>query len=103
MIPSCLIGNEILEVLNLRRNKLSATIPGEFSGNCLLRTLDLNGNLLEGKIPESLANCKELEVLNLGNNQMSDFFSLLVEDHKQFARPCSSIQQILWTHSMSTI
>ena len=73
-IPSCLIENGNLAVLNLRRNKFSGAIPWEFPGKCLLQTLDLNGNLLRGKIPESLGNCKALEVLNVGNNRMSDNF-----------------------------
>ncbi|KAL6336591.1 hypothetical protein AAG906_025596 [Vitis piasezkii] len=46
-IPSCLIENEALAVLNLRRNMT---------------------------IPESVANCKGLEVLNLGNNYIDDNF-----------------------------
>ncbi|XP_034693104.1 receptor-like protein 34 [Vitis riparia] len=73
-IPSCLIQNEALAVLNLGRNKFNGTIPGEFRHKCLLQTLDLNENLLEGNITESLANCKELEILNLGNNQIDDIF-----------------------------
>ncbi|XP_034694086.1 receptor-like protein 6 [Vitis riparia] len=72
--PSCLIENEALAVLNLRRNMFSSILSGNFPGNCNLQTLDLNGNLLEGTIPESVANCKELEVLNLGNNRIDDNF-----------------------------
>ena len=73
-IPSCLIQNEALAVLNLGRNKFVGTIPGELPHKCLLRTLDLSENLLQGNIPESLVNCKELEILNLGNNQIDDIF-----------------------------
>ncbi|XP_034694090.1 receptor-like protein 7 [Vitis riparia] len=73
-IPSCLIQNEALAVLNLGRNKFVGTIPGELPHKCLLRTLDLSENHLQGNIPESLVNCKELEILNLGNNQIDDIF-----------------------------
>ena len=73
-IPLCLIENEGLVVLNLRRNMFSRIRSGNFQGNCNLQTLDLNGNLLEGTIPESVANCEKLVVLNLGNNQIDDIF-----------------------------
>ncbi|XP_044465634.1 receptor-like protein 9DC3 [Mangifera indica] len=63
-----------LHVLDLRKNKLSGTIPGSFAKGSLLRTLNLNENELEGPIPRSLVNCTMLEVLDIGNNKVIDTF-----------------------------
>ncbi|XP_059428703.1 receptor-like protein 47 [Corylus avellana] len=74
-ISQCLIEKSVtLGVLNLRRNKLSGSIPDSFPANCSLQTLNLNGNRIEGQLPKSLANCVKLEVMDIGNNLVNGTF-----------------------------
>ncbi|PHT32935.1 hypothetical protein CQW23_29272 [Capsicum baccatum] len=65
-----------LEVLDMKHNNLSGTLPTTFSIGSALRSLNLNGNKLEGKIPRSLENCQRLEVLDLGDNLLNDTFPM---------------------------
>ena len=62
-----------LQVLSLRRNNLSGTIPDAFF-SCNLQTLAINENHLDGELPKSLVNCHSLEVLDVGNNHIKDIF-----------------------------
>ncbi|XP_059429260.1 receptor-like protein 7 [Corylus avellana] len=75
-IPQCLIemSGTLLQVLSLRRNNLSGTIPDTFPESCYFQTLVINENHLEGELPKFLANCHSLEVLDVGNNHIEDTF-----------------------------
>ncbi|KAL8527920.1 hypothetical protein ACS0TY_005654 [Phlomoides rotata] len=68
-------GLKVVNVLDLRRNKLHGKIPTTIGGtNYALANLVLNGNHLEGALPRSLASCTQLEVLDVGNNKIQDTF-----------------------------
>ncbi|XP_078153035.1 receptor-like protein 7 [Carex rostrata] len=74
-VPPCLLEDaEFREVLNLKSNQLSGSLPQNISQRCQLKTIDLSGNRINGCLPQSLMNCNNLEVLDLGNNQIVDGF-----------------------------
>ncbi|XP_078149168.1 receptor-like protein 7 [Carex rostrata] len=76
-MPPCLLEDaEFREVLNLRGNKLSGSLPLNISQRCKLRTIDLSENKINGSLPQSLVNCNTLEILDLGNNQIVDRFPI---------------------------
>uniref|UniRef100_M1C9F6 Hcr2-2A n=1 Tax=Solanum tuberosum TaxID=4113 RepID=M1C9F6_SOLTU len=60
----------------MQNNKLSGSLPTNFSIVNSLINLNLHGNELEGEIPRSLANCKKLQVLDLGDNHLNDTFPM---------------------------
>ncbi|KAH0661122.1 hypothetical protein KY290_027090 [Solanum tuberosum] len=60
----------------MQNNKLSGTLPTNFSIASSLISLNLHGNELEREIPRSLANCKKLQVLDLGDNHLNDTFPM---------------------------
>ncbi|KAL6658850.1 hypothetical protein ACP70R_002890 [Stipagrostis hirtigluma subsp. patula] len=75
LIPSCLIENGWLEVLNLRENNIEGmSLPSNITTRCSLQLIDLYANKIEGKLPRGLSNCPDLEVLNFGSNQIADTF-----------------------------
>jgi hypothetical protein len=57
--------------LNLSRNHLSCSIPGNIGSLKNLESLDLSSNELSGAIPPSLAGISTLSILNLSNNNLS--------------------------------
>ncbi|XP_078161155.1 receptor-like protein 6 [Carex rostrata] len=74
-IPPCLLeAAESREVLNLRSNKLSGTLPRNISEVCKFRTINLSRNRINGSLPKLLMNCHTLEVMDVGNNQIVDRF-----------------------------
>ncbi|KAE8009355.1 hypothetical protein FH972_005795 [Carpinus fangiana] len=80
-IPQCLFEmTGTLRVLDLRRNKLNATIPDAFPNNCGLKTLALNQNQLQGGLPKSLANCIRLDILDIGNKYIKGTFPLFLKN-----------------------
>ncbi|KAL3381798.1 hypothetical protein AABB24_001743 [Solanum stoloniferum] len=67
--PSSLVNLTKLQVLSLRNNSLSGTLP-EFEINSL-KTLDLSRNQFSGPIPQSLRHLLNLTVVFLGQNKLS--------------------------------
>ncbi|GAY47067.1 hypothetical protein CUMW_101760, partial [Citrus unshiu] len=61
-IPECL-ANSTLEILDMRMNKFSGSLPQ-----------NICKKLCFGPLPPSLVNCQYLEVLDVGNNQIDDTF-----------------------------
>ncbi|ORY38528.1 L domain-like protein [Rhizoclosmatium globosum] len=55
-LDNLMLGQNLLELLDLKYNQLSGLIPEEFGGLCRLAWLFLNNNQLEGSIPASFAN-----------------------------------------------
>ncbi|KAL2337720.1 LOW QUALITY PROTEIN: hypothetical protein Fmac_012166 [Flemingia macrophylla] len=83
-IPSCLMKmSKNFEVLNLKNNNLSGSIPDTIQPCCALWTINLHGNLLDGPIPKSIVNCSKLEVLDLGSNQIIGGFPCLLKEISQ--------------------
>lgn len=65
------------QILSLRHNRLTGTVPPELGRLSQLKTLYMEKNELEGNIPDTLANLASLEELNLlGNNFQGDTFCL---------------------------
>ena len=61
-----------LQVLFLKYNELTGSLPASFAGFSDLIALDLHSNSLEGEIPTSFFDqLTSLQLLNLGNNQLS--------------------------------
>ncbi|KAJ1695421.1 hypothetical protein LUZ63_012119 [Rhynchospora breviuscula] len=80
-LPHCLLETR-LAVLNLKKNKLSGSLPQVISEDCRFRTIDLNGNNISGTLPKFLVNCTSLEVLDLGNNELHGMFPYWLGDLK---------------------
>ena len=57
--------------LDLRRNKLSGTLPPEIGDLSALRTLNLVGNKLNGPLPPQIGRLHALTKLDLTNNRLS--------------------------------
>jgi len=57
------------QILSLRHNRLTGTIPPELGRLSQLKTLYMEKNQLCGTIPDTLANLASLEELNLLGNQ----------------------------------
>ncbi|KAL9457314.1 hypothetical protein AB3S75_006374 [Citrus x aurantiifolia] len=79
MLPECL-GNFSAEllVLKLQGNNFHGSIPQTFMNGTNLAMIDLSNNSLQGRVPSSLANCVKLRFLNLGENQITDIFPLML-------------------------
>ncbi|KAM0893255.1 hypothetical protein ACQ4PT_025215 [Festuca glaucescens] len=72
VLPSSILGlSKSLEVLLLRENKISGTIPKEIDRLGNLQVLYMENNLLTGSIPESLGNLQNMFVLSLSQNKLS--------------------------------
>lgn len=57
------------QILSLRHNRLTGTVPPDLGRLGQLKTLYMEKNQLEGTIPDTLANLASLEELNLLGNQ----------------------------------
>lgn len=68
-IPAALLDLKNLQILHLKANKLTGTIP-ELGQNPLISWVDLSSNQLHGTIPQSLGNSRTIEDLRLGNNRL---------------------------------
>lgn len=66
----------VLQILSLRHNRLTGTIPLELGRLSHLKTLYMEKNELEGTIPETLANLASLEELNLLGNKFEGALGL---------------------------
>lgn len=58
-----------VQILSLRHNRLTGTMPPELGRLSQLKTLYMEKNQLCGTIPDTLANLASLEELNLLGNQ----------------------------------
>jgi len=81
-IPPC-VGKfkSTLSDLNLRRNRLSGSLPKTIIKS--LRSLDVSHNELEGKLPRSLIHFSTLEVLNVESNRINDTFPFWLSSLKK--------------------
>ncbi|XP_010464098.1 PREDICTED: receptor-like protein 12 isoform X1 [Camelina sativa] len=81
-IPRCM-GKfmSTLSDLNLRRNRLSGSLPKNIIKS--LRSLDVSHNELEGKLPRSLIHFSTLEVLNVERNRIKDTFPFWLSSLKK--------------------
>ncbi|XP_078180009.1 putative inactive receptor kinase At1g48480 [Carex rostrata] len=74
-LPSGVLGNlTALEVLSLRYNSLSGTLPLDLSSCTQLVTLNLDSNRLSGAIPSVIFSLLQLTQLNLANNNFTGSF-----------------------------
>lgn len=74
-LPSGVLGNlTALEVLSLRYNSLSGTLPLDLSSCTQLVTLNLDSNRLSGEIPSVIFSLPQLTQLNLANNNFTGSF-----------------------------
>uniref|UniRef100_A0ACD5WVS9 Uncharacterized protein n=1 Tax=Avena sativa TaxID=4498 RepID=A0ACD5WVS9_AVESA len=70
VLPSSIAGlSKSLQVLLLRSNNISGTIPREIENLTSLQLLYMERNLLTGNLPESLGNLPNLFVLSLSQNR----------------------------------
>lgn len=78
-LPVSLFSNmSSLVMLNLKRNKLSGTIPDSVGNISSLVQLDLSENELSGQIPFSLTNLSGLGSLNVSYNNLSGLVPVLL-------------------------
>jgi Leucine-rich repeat (LRR) protein len=63
-----------LDLIDLRGNDFTGTIPSEIGLNANLTTLHLDRNILTGKIPTELAMLKSLRELSASDNSLSGTF-----------------------------
>jgi Leucine rich repeat N-terminal domain/Protein kinase domain/Leucine rich repeat len=71
-LPSGVLGNlTALQVLSLRYNYLSGTLPSDLSSCTQLLTLNLESNHLSGEIPSVIFSLPQLTQLNLATNNLS--------------------------------
>lgn len=91
-IPSSLMRQSRLEVLELDNNVFSQSLPSDMSSLKALSTLDLSFNFLSGQLPESLWKASSLSILSLSRNiftgtipdnmeNMELLYSLLISDN----------------------
>uniref|UniRef100_A0ACD5UH99 Uncharacterized protein n=1 Tax=Avena sativa TaxID=4498 RepID=A0ACD5UH99_AVESA len=72
VLPSSIAGlSKSLQVLLLRSNNISGTIPRDIDSLTSLQLLYMERNLLIGNLPESLGNLPNLFVLSLSQNKFS--------------------------------
>ncbi|VAH55022.1 unnamed protein product [Triticum turgidum subsp. durum] len=74
-----------LEVLLLRTNKLSGTIPKEIEHLTNIKRLYMENNLLTGSIPKSLGNLEDLIELSLSQNKLSGQIPLSIGSLSQLS------------------
>ncbi|XBI11283.1 hypothetical protein VPH35_138374 [Triticum aestivum] len=79
VLPNSIAGlSKSLELLLLRSNRISGTIPLEIQYLTSLRRLYMERNLLTGNLPESVGNLSNLFVLSLSQNKLSGSIPLSV-------------------------
>ncbi|KAF7102632.1 hypothetical protein CFC21_103734 [Triticum aestivum] len=79
VLPNSIAGlSKSLELLLLRSNRISGTIPLEIQYLTSLRRLYMEQNLLTGNLPESVGNLSNLFVLSLSQNKLSGSIPLSV-------------------------
>ncbi|VAH55068.1 unnamed protein product [Triticum turgidum subsp. durum] len=74
-----------LEVLLLRTNKISGTIPKEIEHLTNIKRLYMENNLLTGSIPKSLGNLEDLIELSLSQNKLSGQIPLSIGSLSQLS------------------
>uniref|UniRef100_A0A453DL21 Receptor kinase-like protein Xa21 n=1 Tax=Aegilops tauschii subsp. strangulata TaxID=200361 RepID=A0A453DL21_AEGTS len=72
-----------LEILLLRENKISGTVPKEIENLTNIKRLYMGNNLLTGSIPKSLGNLQELIELSLSQNKLSGQIPLSIGNLSQ--------------------
>lgn len=70
-IPSSYLNLESLQILHLKGNKLTGTVP-ELGRLTRMSWLDLSNNAFHGTIPHSLGSSLVIEDLRLGGNMLYD-------------------------------
>jgi hypothetical protein len=70
-LPASLVRMDSLQILHLKDNLLTGTIP-ELGRNPLLSWVDLSDNYLHGPIPPSFGTSRVIEDLRLGHNMIHD-------------------------------
>ncbi|XBI39476.1 hypothetical protein VPH35_124238 [Triticum aestivum] len=86
VLPSAVAGlSKSIEVLLLRSNKISGTIPHEIEHLTGLKLLYMERNLLTGNLPESIGNLPNLFVLSLSQNKFSGQIPLSVGNLSQLS------------------
>ncbi|VAI89588.1 unnamed protein product [Triticum turgidum subsp. durum] len=86
VLPSAVAGlSKSIEVLLLRSNKISGTIPHEIEHLTGLKLLYMERNFLTGNLPESLGNLPNLFVLSLSQNNFSGQIPLSVGNLSQLS------------------
>ncbi|KAL8166873.1 hypothetical protein V2J09_008372 [Rumex salicifolius] len=69
-IPKSLCELTNLNLLDLRKNRLSGWIPDCWESSWLLLAVELSSNTLSGSIPNSLTEVRSLQLLSLANNSL---------------------------------
>lgn len=69
-VPSTLLSNTGMGILNLSRNGFSGTIPDVFGSGSYFMVLDLSFNNFSGRIPGSLSASKFMGHLDLSYNHL---------------------------------
>lgn len=70
-IPNSITSLSNLQILHLKLNRLSGTIP-DLGSMPKLQWIDLSSNYLHGTVPQSLGTSKTIKDLRLGNNRLYD-------------------------------
>ncbi|KAM3394281.1 receptor kinase-like protein Xa21 [Capsicum galapagoense] len=65
-----------IQVLNLRNNSFTGSIPSSFCNMSTLETLNMNFNSILGQIPKVIGKLIKLRVLKLGGNKLIGFIPL---------------------------
>ncbi|KAK5795676.1 probable leucine-rich repeat receptor-like protein kinase IMK3 isoform X1 [Gossypium arboreum] len=99
-LPVSLFSNmSSLVMLNLKRNKLSGTIPDSVGNISSLVQLDLSENELSGQIPFSLTNLSGLSSLNVSYNNLSGLVPVLLSQKFNSSSFVGNIQLCGYTGS----
>lgn len=86
-IPANTIGNLTqLRILSLRANRLSGSIPSDFSNLKLLRSLYLQNNLFSGQFPPSIPELNRLTRLDISSNNFTGSIPFAVNNLTHLTR-----------------
>ncbi|KAF5934756.1 hypothetical protein HYC85_025885 [Camellia sinensis] len=86
-IPANTIGNLTqLRILSLRANRLSGSIPSDFSNLKLLRSLYLQNNLFSGEFPPSIPQLDRLTRLDISSNNFTGSIPFAVNNLTHLTR-----------------